>query len=58
MVNSYDRAERVYQSMVMRGYSGSIPVEAGGQGLSQADIRALALTIAGLVVALALGWLL
>jgi cobalt/nickel transport system permease protein len=58
MVNSYDRAERVYQSMVMRGYTGSIPVEAGGHGLSPADIRTLALTIAGLVAAMALGWLL
>lgn len=57
MVNSYDRAERVYQSMVMRGYSGSIPVESGGRGLNRDDLRVLALTVIGLVSLLAVDWI-
>lgn len=55
MVNSYDRAERVYQSMLLRGYTGNLPAGDGQRGLSRADTRALALVMGGLAVALGVG---
>jgi cobalt/nickel transport system permease protein len=44
VVNSFDRSERVYQSMLMRGYKGQLPMPDGEAKLSRADLLALAAT--------------
>ncbi|MDA8219926.1 MAG: energy-coupling factor ABC transporter permease [Dehalococcoidales bacterium] len=55
MVGAYDRADRVYQSMVLRGYKGELPIPEAERSFSPSDGRALALAAVGLVAALALG---
>ncbi|MHB1006281.1 MAG: energy-coupling factor ABC transporter permease [Chloroflexota bacterium] len=55
MVSSYDRAERVYQAMVLRGYRGEMPVPEAERRFSPSDGRALAVCAVGLAAALALG---
>ncbi|MCL4465685.1 MAG: cobalt ECF transporter T component CbiQ [Chloroflexi bacterium] len=57
VVNSYDRAERVYQAMLLRGYRGDLPVPAGEAGFTSTDVKALFWVALGLAAALGLGLL-
>lgn len=52
IVSSYDRAERVYHSMVLRGYSGSMPVPEEEAGFRRADVVAVVATVVALGAAL------
>ncbi len=58
VAGSYDRAERVYQAMLLRGYTGAIPVPEAERGWSTADVRALVVIGLGLSIALAAGLIL
>ncbi len=58
VASSYDRAERVYQAMLLRGYTGAIPVPEAERGWSAVDARALLVTGLGLSIALAAGLIL
>jgi cobalt/nickel transport system permease protein len=55
IANSYDRAERVYQAMLMRGYKGDLPSPEAEAGFSAGDVKALLLVALGLAAALGLG---
>lgn len=57
MVNSYDRAERLYQAMLLRGYNGDLHIPSGEKGFSRGDVKALLLVALGLAAALALSYL-
>ena len=57
IVNSYDRAERVYQAMLLRGYRGSVPTPEGERRFSPADVKAMAIVGFGLAAALAVSLL-
>ncbi|MHB1133173.1 MAG: cobalt ECF transporter T component CbiQ [Chloroflexota bacterium] len=58
MVNSFDRAERAYQAMLLRGYRGQsiLPDQRGG--LNRSDYKALLFVATGLAVAYIVGWFL
>jgi cobalt/nickel transport system permease protein len=55
MINSYDRADRIYQSMLMRGYTGTMPLPEAEREFGRRDLAVVVAVATGLALSLYLG---